>query len=270
MNEERDTRTLFGMRKPVIGMVHLPALPGSPYGDKHTRHESLDAAMRDRDALLEAGFDAISISNEGDRPYVTSIPPETVALFTYLANELTRDLEIPYGCGVLLDPHASLSVARAIGARFVRLSYSVEAGAFGLVVQSPGELLRYRRAIGAEDVGLLANYSAHFSTSLDSRPITELARTYAALSPPDAIQVHGAGAGIAPPQADVEAIREAVPDVPVLVASGVTEAIIGEVLEVADGAIVGTCLKRDGRIFNPVDPERAKRFMDLARTARGS
>lgn len=270
MSEERGTRTLFGMRKPVIGMVHLPALPGSPYCEMRARQELLDAAMRDRDALLAAGFDAISISNEGDRPYVTSIPPETVALFTYLASELTRELEIPFGCGVLIDPHVSLSVARAIGARFVRLSYSVEAGAFGLVVQPPGELLRYRRAIGAEDVGLLANYSAHFSTSLDSRPITEIARTYAALGPPDAIQVHGAGAGIAPPLANVRAIRGAVPDLPVLVASGVTEAIIGEVLEVADGAIVGTCLKRDGRIFNPVDPERARRFMDLARTARGS
>lgn len=261
---------LFGMRKPVIGMVHLPALPGSPYAGACTRQELLDAAMRDRDALLEAGFDAISISNEGDRPYVTSVPPETVALFTYLASELTRGLEIPFGCGVLLDPRASLSVARAIGAHFVRMTYSVEAGSFGLVVQSPGELLRYRRAIGADNVGLLANYSAHFSTSLDSRPITELARTYAALSPPDAIQVHGAGAGIPPPLADVEAIRAAVPEVPVLVASGVTETIVGEVLEVADGAIVGTCLKHGGRIYNPVDPERAKRFMHLARTARGS
>ena len=225
--------------------------------------------MRDRDVLLDAGFDAISISNEGDRPYLTSVPVETVALITYLASELTRDLEIPVGCGVLIDPRASLAVARAIGARFIRITYAVEAGAFGIVVQSPGELLRFRREIGAEDVELVVNYSAHFASSVDTRPITEIARTYSALSQPDAIQVHGSGAGVMPVLDDVKAIRETVPDVPVLVASGVGEDRVGEVLADADGIIVGTSLKRDGYIFNPVDPERAKRFMEEARAARG-
>ena len=229
-------------------MVHLPALPGSPYGEAGGREQILAAAMRDREALLDAGFDAISISNEGDRPYLTSVPVETVALFTYLAGELARDLAVPFGCGVLIDPRASLAVAAAIGARFVRLSYTVEAGAFGLVVQSPAELLRYRRQIGAEAVELLVNYSAHFSTSLDTRPIVEIARTYSALSRPDAIQVHGAGAGVMPDLGDVRAVREAVPGVPVLVASGVGEEAVAAALADGDGIIVGSCLKRDGNL----------------------
>ncbi len=270
MSEPQPARPLFGIHKPIIGMLHLPALPGSPYAEVASRQELLAAAMRDRDALLDAGFDAIAISNEGDRPYLTSVPVETVALFTYLATELTRGLEVPVGCGVLIDPRASLAVAHAIGARFVRISYSVEAGAFGLVVQSPGELLRYRRLIGADDVSVLANYSAHFSTSLDTRPIAELARTYSALGPPDAIQVHGAGAGAAPDLADVTSVRAAVPDVPVLVASGVTEATVGETLEVADGVIVGTWLKEDGQIYKPIDAGRARRFMDQVRSARAA
>ncbi len=193
---------------------------------------------------------------------------ETVALITYLASELTGDLEIPVGCGVLIDPRASLAVARAIGARFIRITYAVKAGAFGIVVQSPGEPLRFRREIGAEDVELVVNYSAHFASSVDTRPITEIARTYSALSQPDAIQVHGSGAGVMPVLYDVKAIRET-SDVPVLVASGVGEDRVGEVLADADGIIVGTSLKRDGYIFNPVDPERAKRFMEEARAARG-
>lgn len=265
-----DVRDLFGMHQPIVGMVHLPALPGSPYAQGMSREHMLEAAMRDRDALLEAGFDAISISNEGDRPYLTTAAPETIALFTWLAGELTRGLQIPFGCGVLIDWRATLSVARAIGARFVRLGYTVEAGAFGLLVQSPGEVLRYRRAIGAEDVAILANYSAHFSTSLDTRPIAELARTYAALAPPDAIQVHGSGAGAVPPREEVEAIRKMVPNVPILVASGVTDEIVGDVLGAADGIIVGTWLKHEGHTFNAVDPERAKRFMDAVRTVRAT
>src|SRR5690349_13197953 len=124
MTDRHNARPLFGMHKPVIGMVHLPALPGSPYSEPSSPSALLAASMRDRDALLRAGFDAISISNEGDRPYLTAVPAETVALFTYLACELTRGLEIPFGCGVLIDPRASLAVAGAVGARFVRLSFS--------------------------------------------------------------------------------------------------------------------------------------------------
>jgi hypothetical protein len=262
------TIPLFGIDRPVIGMVHLPALPGSPYATSMTRRELLAAAQRDLGALLDAGFDAISISNEADRPYVTTMPPETIALFTWLATELTRDLEIPFGCGALIDPFASLAIARAIGAHFIRVSYSVEAGAFGLMVQTPGAILRHRRAIGADDVGIVANYTAHFGTSLDSRPIDEVARTYAALAPPDAIQIHGAGAGVPPPRELIEGVKAAVPDVPVLVASGVAADAVGDALAIADGIIVGTWLKVDGHIYNPIDPERARRFMEAVRGAR--
>lgn len=265
-----DHRPVLGMHKPIIGMVHLPALPGSPYAKGMSRNKLLDAAKRDLDALLEAGFDAISISNEADRPYLTTAPSEVVALFTWLASELTRDLSIPFGCGLLIDPLASLAVARAIGARFVRTSHTIEVGAFGVVTQSPAEILRYRQAIGATDVALLTNYSPHFSTSLDSRDAVEIARTYAALCPPDAIQVPGAGAGSAPSLETVAAVRAAVPAIPVLVASGVTADSVAAALDVADGIIVGTWLKRDGYIYGAVDPERARRFMDQARAARDS
>jgi membrane complex biogenesis BtpA family protein len=256
-------------RKALIGMVHLLPLPGSPFETGQGPAGILDAARRDLDALLDAGFDAVSISNEGDRPYATSIPIEQVAVFTHVLSRLTASLGVPFGCGMLIDPKASLAVARAVSADFIRLSLGTMVGSYGVLTEDPAEILRYRRAIGAEGVALYLNLSPHFSTTLDSRPLGEIVATTAFLCEPDAIQVHGAGAGIPPTMEAVLEVREAVPGTPVIVASGVTADTVGAVLEHADGVIVGTSLKHGGRIWNPVDPVRAKAFVDAARQARG-
>ncbi len=261
---------LLGRHKPIVGMVHLAPLPGTPFDEALTNAQILDRARRDLDVLLEAGFDAVSISNESDRPYVTDIPRETIALFTFLVTRLTQDLPVPFGCGMLIDPRASLAVARAVGATFIRLSFGTMVGTFGPVVESPGEVLRYRRQIDAQDVKLFLNLSPHFATSLDTRPIAEIARTAYASSEPDAIQVHGAGAGGLPELDAVRQVKGAVPEVPVIVASGVTPATLPDVLAVGDGVIVGTTLKEDGKIWNPIDPARARAFMRRARELRGN
>jgi uncharacterized protein len=259
---------LLGRAKPVIGMVHLAPLPGSPLYRGLTNQQILDAARQDLDTLLAAGFDAVSISNEGDQPYITTMPPETIALFTCIVSELTRGLPIPFGCGMLIDPKASLAVARAVGATFARLSFGVTAGAFGFVADSPGEILRYQSQIGAEAVKLFVGLSAHFSTSLDTRPLPEIARTTAVLAQPDAIQLYGAGAGVPPDLNEVAAVKQAVPEIPVIVASGVTAGTAAAALETGDAIIVGTSLKVDGRLLNPVDPQRADEFMVAVRKAR--
>jgi membrane complex biogenesis BtpA family protein len=256
-------------RKTLIGMVHLLPLPGTPFYTGSAPSDILDAARRDLDVLLDAGFDAVSISNEGDRPYATSIPIEQVAVFTHVLSRLTAGLRAPFGCGMLIDPRASLAVARAVSADFIRLSLGTMVGSYGVLTEDPAEILRYRRAIGAEGVALYLNLSPHFSTPLDSRPLAEIVATTAFLCGPDAIQVHGAGAGIPPTMREVLEVREAVPDTPVIVASGVTADTVGDVLEHADAVIVGTSLKRDGVIWNAVDPRRAKAFVDAARQARG-
>ncbi|MDE3075503.1 MAG: BtpA/SgcQ family protein [Chloroflexota bacterium] len=260
---------LLDRDRPVIGMVHLPPLPGSPFYAGQTDEQILESAHRDLDVLLEEGFDAVSISNEGDRPYQADIPRETIALFTYLAAELTRGIGVPFGCGLLIDPRATLAVARAIGAAFARLTFGVTAGTFGLVQESPGEILRYRAQIGAATVKLFVNLSPHFGASLDTRPVAEIARTCYAMSQPDAIQVHGSGAGAA---ADLEVVRQvkaALPDVPVIVASGVTVESLASVLEAGDGIIVGSSLKQDGDTWKPIDRARARAFMRRVRELRG-
>jgi membrane complex biogenesis BtpA family protein len=256
-------------RLPLIGMVHLLPLPGAPFDGGRSPAEIVDAAQRDLEALLDAGFDAVSFSNEGDRPYATSIPIDQVAVFTHVLSRLTAGLGVPFGCGMLIDPKASLAVAHAVGADFIRLSFGTMVGSYGMLTEDPAEIMRYRRAIGASDVALYLNLSPHFSTSLDTRPLGEIAATTAFLCEPAAIQVHGAGAGVPPPMQAVREVRAAVPGTPVIVASGVTPETVGTVLAEADGVIVGTCLKHDGVIWNPVDPERARAFVDAAREARG-
>jgi membrane complex biogenesis BtpA family protein len=256
-------------RKTVIGMVHLPPLPGSPFDPGRSPAEILSAAQRDLEILLEAGFDAISVSNEGDRPYATTIPPEQLTVFTHVLSRLTADLSVPFGCGMLIDPKASLAVARAVGADFIRLSLGTMVGSYGILTADPAEIMRYRRAIGAADVALYLNLSPHFSTSLDARPLGEIVRTTAFLCEPDALQVHGPGAGVAPSVQDVAAVRAAAPHTPLIVASGVTAHSVADVLRNAEAVIVGTCLKEGGNIWNPVDPTRARAFMHAVREARG-
>lgn len=257
----------FGDTPVNIGMVHFKALPGSPYYAGETDQEILEAARADRDALLDAGFTALSFSNEGDRPYLTEAPRETVALMTWLVGELSRDLEVPFGCGVLIDPYATLAVARAVKASFVRVTFGVYAGVFGMEEQDPGQVLRYRDAIRASGVDILMNVSAHFGTSLDSREQTELTKSYVAMVQPAAVQVHGLGAGFAPRVADVAAIKDAVGSVPVLAASGTTVDNVAEFLSVCEGTIVGSSLKYDGVIWNAIDPARASAYMTNVRAA---
>ena len=249
-------------------MVHLGPLPGSPFDEGLTRDSLLARARRDLDALLEAGFDAVSISNEADRPYLNAIPPEQIALFTYIVARLTERLEIPFGCGMLMDARATLAVAKAVGAAFARVTYGVTAGTFGFHSQAPGELLRYRRQIGATDIRLFVNVLPYLGTSLDQRSGADVLAAAAAWTNPDALQIGSYDAG----GSDVDLLREVralVPTMPLVVAGGVTAASTSTALEVADAVIVGTSLKLDGEPWNPIDPARATAFMSRVREARG-
>jgi membrane complex biogenesis BtpA family protein len=253
----------------AIGMVHFAALPGSPHYQGASLGEIKDLAGRDRDILIEEGFDAISFSNEADRPYLMTAPVETVAMMSHLITGLTADLSIPFGCGVLIDPMATLAVARAVSASFVRVSLGVTAGVFGWEARDSGSFARYRKSIGASGVEILLNVSPHFSSSMDTRDPIDIVQSYVALVEPEGIQVHGSGAGHAPGVEHVKSIKDAVPNVPVLAASGTTAESVGSYLKVCDGVIVGACLKEDGNVWRPVDRTRARVYMDAVRAARG-
>lgn len=269
MTENKRLRVDLAGRKSIIGMVHLLPLPGTPFYNGETPQQILDAACRDRDALLDAGFDAISVSNEGDRPYSTDIPREQVALFTHIMSRLTKDLPVPFGCGMLIDIRASLAASAAVDADFIRLSFGTLVGSYGILKEDPAEILRYRRRVGADGVRLFLNLNSHFSTSLDTRPLPEIVKTTVFVTSPDAIQVHGPGAGMQPSLDEIKSVREAANGLPIIVASGVDIKSVKDVLAISEGVIIGTSLKKDGNIWNPIETGRAKAFMERVREVRG-
>ena len=263
---------VFGRQKPVIAMVHLGALPGTPLHDAKGGVEAiLSGAAADLSALQAAGVDAVMFGNENDRPYELKVDPASTATMAYVIGRLRDRITVPFGVNVLWDPMATMALAAATGAAFVREIFTgTYASDMGLWAPDAGAARRYAARLGVGDVVTLYNVSAEFAGSLDPRSLPDRARSAVFSSIPDAVLVSGAITGEAAAMSDLEAVKRVLPTTPVLANTGVKHATVADVLQVADGCIVGSALKVGGDTWAPVDPERAKDFMDRARAARGT
>ena len=263
---------VFGTGKPVIAMVHFGALPGAPLYNAQAGIEGLiDGVSKDLEALQEAGFDAVMFGNENDRPYEFSVDAASTAAMAYVIGRVRDKIRIPFGVNVLWDPISSIALAAATGASFVREIFTgTYASDMGLWTSDAGKAMRYRDRLHRADLAMLYNVSAEFAWSLDQRSLPDRARSAVFSSIPDAILVSGQITGEAAKLSDLEAVKKALPDTPVLANTGVKHTTVAEVLKIADGCIVGSSLKVDGNTWNAVDPDRAQEFMRLVRSARGS
>jgi uncharacterized protein len=261
----------FGTSKPVIAMVHFPGLPGRPRHDRVAgRARLLDVVGRDLEALQDAGVDAVLFCNEADIPYQLAVGPEIPAAMAAVIGELHPDIRVPFGVNILWDAKASLAVARATGASFIReVLTGVYESDIGVIEPSLGDLAAYREAIGAGDVALFGNITPEFSSSLGTRSVADRARSASFLGL-DAILISGPEAGVPFAMSDLRAAKSAVPHTPVLANTGVRADRLAEILAVADGVIVGTSLKVDGITWNPVDPSRARQFVATASDVRAA
>lgn len=264
-------RKVFGPGKPVIAMVHLGALPGTPLHDAEGGVEAILAgAAADLEALQAAGVDAVMFGNENDRPYELKVDTASSATMAYVIGRLRDRIRVPFGVNVLWDPMATMAVAAATGAGFVREIFTgTYASDMGVWAPDAGAARRYQARLGIGGVAVLYNVSAEFAGSLDPRSLADRARSAVFSSVPDAVLVSGAITGEAAAMSDLEAVKRVLPDTPVLANTGVKHATVVDVLAVADGCIVGSALKRGGDTWAPVDPERAQDFMDRVRAARG-
>lgn len=262
---------IFGTRKPVISMLHFPALPGRPQHDRAAgRARLVDIVGTDLRALQAAGVDGVLFCNEADLPYQLEVGAEIPAAMAAVIGELRSDLRVPFGVNILWDARASLALARATGASFIReVLTGVYESDLGMIEPAIGDIAGYRTTIGADDVALFDNIAPEFASAIGRRSIADRARGAAFLGM-DAILISGPAAGVQFEMADLREAKEAIPGTPVVANTGVTAERVAEIFRVADAAIVGTSLKRDGVTWNPVDPERASRLMDAARTARAS
>jgi uncharacterized protein len=263
-------RSVFGDKKPVIAMVHLGALPGSPlYDAAGGLDRLLNDARKDLLALQASGVDAVMFGNENDRPYEFKVDAASTATMAYVVGRLKSEITVPFGVNVLWDPMSTIALAAATGAAFVREIFTgTYASDMGPWTPDAGAAMRYRDRLHRKDLAMLYNVSAEFADSLDRRSLADRARSAVFSSIPDAILVSGAITGEAAAMTDLESVKKVLPTTPVLANTGVKHATVADVLKIADGCIVGSSLKIDGDTWKPVDPERAKDFMDRARAAR--
>jgi uncharacterized protein len=263
---------LFPVAKPVIAMVHFPALPGSP---RHRRGTSLDELVErvgtDLRHLVSGGVDSVMFCNEDDRPYSLEVQLETVATMAAVIGQL-RPRDQPFGVDVLWNPKSAVALAKATGASFMReVVTGVYESDMGLWAPDAAELYRYRRLIDAEEVLVMANITPEFASPLGMRSVAQRARSALTSTLVDVLLIAGPMAGAEPDLALIAEAKEAVGGrVPVFMNTGGTAENIGRYLEVADGVIVGSGLKVDGSTWNPVDPARVVRFMEAAADARAA
>jgi membrane complex biogenesis BtpA family protein len=255
----------FGTKKKaVIAMVHIGALPGTPlYDSDGGMSKLIDNAASDAEKLQAGGVDAVMFGNENDRPYSLAAPLEGVAAMTAVVQAIAPSLKIPFGVNYLWDPKASIAVAQATGAKFVREIFTgVFASDMGIWAPDCAGAVRLRRNLGRPDLKLLFNINAEFAHSLDARPIELRAKSAIFSSLADAILVSGPITGQPADRTDLRKVCEAVTQVPVFANTGVNIDNVSDVLSVADGVVVGTHFKVDGNTWNAVDGARVKRFMD--------
>jgi membrane complex biogenesis BtpA family protein len=258
----------------LVGVIHLPALPGSPRG-KVPMAEIARSAAEDARVLAEAGFDLAMIENFGDTPFFAgAVPRITVSAMTACA-VAARDAApaLPLGINVLRnDADAALAIAAVVGATCVRVNVHASARVTdqGLVQGNAAETLRRRRELSIERVAIWADVDVKHSAPLAARPIHEEAQDVVHRALADALLVTGTGTGRSVDVAKLETVRKAVPSVPVFVASGAAIDSLDTLARFADGVVVGSALRADGVAGGRIDRARALAFAQQFRAAFGT
>jgi hypothetical protein len=259
---------MFRPSASVIGMVHLSALPGAP-GFDGDRAAVRERAFGDAQALDAGGVDAVLVENFGDAPfYPDRVPAHVVASMTALVGCVARTVDVPVGVNVLRnDARAALAVAAATSASFVRVNVHVGARVTdqGVIEGRAHETVRLREELDA-DVSVFADVGVKHSAALGREDIVGESREAVERGLADGVVVSGSATGVETDHGELERVAALGDelDVPVLVGSGVTPETVREVLDTADGAIVGTALKEGGETTAPVDPERVASLVEAA------
>jgi len=261
-------KSLFASgRKILIGVVHLKPLPGSP-GWKGNLGALRDFAVADARAYEQGGADALFIENFGDVPFTkASVAPETIAAMTAAGCAIRAAVKLPIGFNVLRnDARAALALCAVCGGDFIRVN--VHTGAMltdqGLIEGDAYHTLRYRQQLGFR-TQIFADVHVKHAVPLGDWSLEDAAHDTVERGLADALIVSGVGTGQAADVDEVERVRRACPKAKMLLGSGVTAANVQGYLRFADGVIVGSSLKRNGKLANPVD---AKRVAALVKAMR--
>ena len=261
---------VFGVRKPVIAMLHLLALPGDPGFDSTGGIRAVvDRAKAELAELQQGGVDGVMISNEFSLPYLTRTEPITAITMARVIGELLPEFSVPYGVNVLWDGRASIDLAVATGAQWVRDIFTgVYASDFGLWDTNVGEVARHRHRVGGSNVKLLFNIVPESAVYLAQRDLASVTATTVFATKPDAICVSGLTAGAATDAQALKVVKDSAGAVPVFVNTGVRAHNAADQLAIADGAIVGTYFKQDGVFENRAVASRVSELMGAVKEFR--
>ena len=253
----------------VVGVVHLRPLPGSPDWRKGgSMADVIEKALADAASYEVGGANGIFIENFGDVPFTAkAVGSETVAAMAAVGRAVHAAVEIPVGFNVLRnDAVAALGLCAACGGEFIRVN--VHTGSMltdqGMIEGTAYETVR-RRAVLCPEVKILADVLVKHAVPVEPQPIEHVALDTLQRGRADGLIVSGSATGAQVSMDELRRVREACPEAPLFVGSGVNEENVSESLEWADGVIVGSSLKKDGILSNPVDVERVKRLVDVVR-----
>ncbi|MBY0552707.1 MAG: BtpA/SgcQ family protein [Candidatus Obscuribacterales bacterium] len=261
---------LFGTKKPVIGVIHLLPLPGSPRYDGQFERV-IARAEQEAASLASGGTDAIIVENFFDAPFAKNkVDTATACALTLAAKRIKEIAKLPLGINVLRnDGHSALAVATACGAEFIRVN--VLTGAMvtdqGVIESEARELMLYRRMLGMEHkIKVLADVMVKHAVPLGTGgDIGQYAKDTVYRGMADGIIVSGIATGSAPVLDDLRAVRAAIPETPLFVGSGASKENAASLLAIADGIIVASSIKRRSQVENPVDVERVRALVDQVR-----
>jgi len=253
----------------VVGVIHLPALPGSPLGESTRALPAIeDRVRRDAAAYAEAGADAVILENFGDVPFGPGrVDAHVVAIMTRLALAARAESGLPHGVNVLRnDVLSAVSIAAASAGSFVRANVYIGAALTDQgIIQGGAEAVQalIRRLDAA--IAVWADIDVKHAVQIAPRPLSDLAEDAVERGLAAALIVTGRATGAAAADADLAAVRAAVPGTPLYAGSGVTAETAPAMLRHADGVIVGTAAKVDGLVTNPVDVDRVRRLVTAVR-----
>jgi uncharacterized protein len=262
-----DLYRIFNTKQPIIGVVHLLPLPTSPRWGGSLK-AVIARAEKEATALAAGGVDGIIIENFFDAPFTKDrVNAAVVSAMTLIVDRIQNLVTLPIGLNVLRnDGLSAMAIASCTNTQFIRVNVLTGAMATdqGLIEGNAYELLRYRRELGAE-VAILADVLVKHARPLGTPNLTTAVQDTIERGLADAVILSGWATGSPPSVEDVELAAAAAGDIPVLIGSGASWENIAQLMQAANGAIVASSLKRNGKITESIDPIRVAQFVETAR-----
>lgn len=262
---------MFGVKKPIIALLHLDPLPGDP-AYCGSIEQVFEHAHEDMLALQNGGVDGLLIANEFSMPYSPETEFSTVAAMAYVIGRLKPEIKIPYGVNIILNGAAAIDLAAATGAQYVRSAFTgAYMGEYGVSVSNNRKAIRRKYELGLKDLKMFYKVNPESDEYLVSRDIERVAKSIIFNTNVDALCVSGGSSGGETSSELLERVRRVANGIPVFCNTGVSIDNVQEKMRIADGACVGTSLKKDGQFwYTRVDVNRVKTMMELVKEVRAT